>query len=172
MRQLHQLSINLLSQGMADLGLCGRMSAAAISQSVYSMFYPHSVGKQSTFLVWSEDSAMMCKPLHRAVHHHLLLVTTSLYLMATQEGLCWACMPWRICTIGRSLELVDAALREKTSCWADSTPLLWSRGDRQHSQYTQRLLAKEVMHMSAALDSCKCLPRVHLLCRCVSCHTK
>ena len=50
LRQLHHLSIALLSQGIADLGLCGSMTAAAISQTSYSLFYPHSVGRPQLVL--------------------------------------------------------------------------------------------------------------------------
>ena len=45
LRELHQLSIQLLSEGLADLGVCGRMGPASIAQNAYSTFYPHSVGK-------------------------------------------------------------------------------------------------------------------------------
>lgn len=45
LRELHHLSIQLLSEGLADLGVCGRMGPASIAQNAYSTFYPHSVGK-------------------------------------------------------------------------------------------------------------------------------
>ena len=45
LRELHHLSIQLLSEGLADLGVCGRMGPASIAQNAYSTFYPHSVGE-------------------------------------------------------------------------------------------------------------------------------
>lgn len=44
LRELHNLSINLLSEGLADLGLCRGMGPATIARDAYSTFYPHSVG--------------------------------------------------------------------------------------------------------------------------------
>ncbi|KAL3157592.1 hypothetical protein ABBQ32_012043 [Trebouxia sp. C0010 RCD-2024] len=44
LRELHHLSIQLLSEGLADLGVCGSMGPASIARDAYSTFYPHSVG--------------------------------------------------------------------------------------------------------------------------------
>lgn len=44
LRELHNLSIQLLSEGLAELGVCGNMSPGAIARDAYSTFYPHSVG--------------------------------------------------------------------------------------------------------------------------------
>lgn len=91
LRQLHHLSIGLLSEGMAALGLCGRMSAAAISQTVYSMFYPHSVGEQPPFLEVPTYCALVCKHLHMTAWYLLLFVTSSLYCLVTKGGCASSC---------------------------------------------------------------------------------
>ena len=48
LRELHNLSIQLLSEGLAELGVCGNMSPGAIARDAYSTFYPHSVGERLT----------------------------------------------------------------------------------------------------------------------------
>lgn len=42
-KQLHALSINLLSEGLADLGI-GRMASQALIYGHYRTFYPHMIG--------------------------------------------------------------------------------------------------------------------------------
>lgn len=44
LREVHQLSVSLLSEGVASLGIFPGMNGAAISHSTYRMVYPHSVG--------------------------------------------------------------------------------------------------------------------------------
>lgn len=47
LRQLHQLSVRLLCQGLRDLGVgpaAGRSVDALMAAGSYRLFYPHSVG--------------------------------------------------------------------------------------------------------------------------------
>ena len=45
LRELHHRSIQSLSEGLADLGVCGSLGPASIARDAYSTFYPHSVGE-------------------------------------------------------------------------------------------------------------------------------
>ena len=45
LRDIHQHSIRLASEGIADLGLLRGKPASLIAQYAYREFYPHSVGK-------------------------------------------------------------------------------------------------------------------------------
>ena len=44
LRQIHHLSIQLLSQAAASLGLAGNRTASHLAVGGYVDFYPHSVG--------------------------------------------------------------------------------------------------------------------------------
>ncbi len=44
MRQVHQLSVRLLSEVLGDLGIMRGMSVSEIAAGAYRQFYPHSIG--------------------------------------------------------------------------------------------------------------------------------
>lgn len=71
LRELHNLSIQLLSEGLADLGVCGSLGPSAIARGAYSAFYPHSVGeleRQLLLLGMHFPSAVLVALMRMVVH--------------------------------------------------------------------------------------------------------
>lgn len=77
LRELHNLSIQLLSEGLADLGVCGSISPSVIARDAYSRFYPHSVGHYLGGDVHDTASIGHDKPFQPGV---VLAVEPALYI--------------------------------------------------------------------------------------------
>lgn len=59
LRDVHQKSVQLLSEGMASLGLFPGLNGSAIAHNTYRNIYPHSVGACLT----SSYYPTSCRPL-------------------------------------------------------------------------------------------------------------
>lgn len=57
LRDVHQKSVQLLSEGVASLGLFPGLDAGAIAHSAYRSMYPHSVGRPPIILIIPHKSA-------------------------------------------------------------------------------------------------------------------
>lgn len=49
LRDVHHMSVQLLSEGVASLGLFPGLDAGAIAHNAYRTVYPHSVGARQIF---------------------------------------------------------------------------------------------------------------------------